>query len=569
MRNSWLRFVPLFCIILIAGFLRLYQLGVTPPSPDWDEAALGYNAYSILKTGKDEYGNLFPLSIRSFDDYKPPLYTYLTVPSVGIFGLNTWSTRLPSALMGILAVIGTYFLVMELFSLSKNIEQRTKNQELSRNKELRTKNLSLLSALLLAISPWHIQFSRIAFEANTGITLNIWAVVFFLKGLSKKKYLSISAFLFGIGMYAYHSQRVFIPLLCLLLFFIYRKVLFTKENRRSIMIAFVIGLLTIAPLFTVLFNKTAMLRLRGTSSFTDQTGLLARNISKLEQDQASGDKVGELLDNRRFVFAKTIFSGYLSHFSLKWLFLTGDNPRHHAPDMGLLYPWELPFLLFGILMLLRSKTHDRTTILLVGWMLVAPIAAAPTTGLPHAIRTLVFLPTFQIFTAFGIIELIQQVKQMSKNTRLIGYSSLFFISLFAIFNFAYYLVQYFVVMNREYSEYWQYGYKEAVAYTESVKNSYEKIVVSTGLEQSYMFYLFYTQYDPIKYLSGGGTKSGGFAENRNSFGKYVFRPLDWKNETFDDKTLYVGSPSEMPHGNNMHIKFLNGVPSIEIKDRKD
>jgi hypothetical protein len=336
------------------------------------------------------------------------------------------------------------------------------------------------------------------------------------------------------------------------------------------MIAFIIGLLTIAPLFTVLFNKTAMLRLRGTSSFTDQTGLLARNISKLEQDQASGDKVGELLDNRRFIFAKTIFSGYLSHFSLKWLFLTGDNPRHHAPDMGLLYPWELPFLLFGILMLLRSKTHDRTTKLLVGWMLIAPIAAAPTTGLPHAIRTLVFLPTFQIFTAFGIIEAVQQCIHTCKDRKkYVAMGLMLIVSSLITMNIAYYLAQYFVVMNREYSEYWQYGYKEAVAYTESVKNSYDKIVVSTGLEQSYMFYLFYTQYDPNKYLSGGGTKSGGFAENRNSFGKYVFRPLDWKNETFDGKTLYVGSPSEMPHGNNMHVTFLNGAPAIEIKDRLD
>ena len=48
-------------IVLIAGFFRLYQLGDVPPSPDWDETALGYNAYSISKTGKDEYGIFMPL----------------------------------------------------------------------------------------------------------------------------------------------------------------------------------------------------------------------------------------------------------------------------------------------------------------------------------------------------------------------------------------------------------------------------------------------------------------------------------------------------------------------------
>jgi prepilin-type processing-associated H-X9-DG protein len=84
-----------------------------------------------------------------------------------------------------------------------------------------------------------------------------------------------------------------------------------------------------------------------------------------------------------------------------------------------------------------------------------------------------------------------------------------------------------------------------------------------------MFFLFYTKFDPATYLKNGGTKSGGFAENRNAFDKYIFRPLDWKNENFDGKTLYVGSPSEMPHGNNAHITFLDGKPAIEIKDRMD
>ena len=153
-----------FSIIFIASILRLWQLGVVPPSPDWDEAALGYNAYSVLKTGRDEYGTWFPLSLRSYDDYKPPLYMYLTVPSVALFGLETWAVRLPSAIAGILAVIGTYYFVKELF---------------------RKDAIAYVCALLLAISPWHIQFSRIAFESNAGLSLNILWVLFFIKGLKR------------------------------------------------------------------------------------------------------------------------------------------------------------------------------------------------------------------------------------------------------------------------------------------------------------------------------------------------------------------------------------------------
>src|SRR3989344_4582888 len=107
----------LIIIIFLATVLRFYQLGQNPPSLDWDETAHGYNAYSILKTGRDEYGYKLPLSFRSFDDYKPPIYTYLVVPSVAIFGLNDFAVRFPSAVLGVLAVIFSYLMVFEFFKI--------------------------------------------------------------------------------------------------------------------------------------------------------------------------------------------------------------------------------------------------------------------------------------------------------------------------------------------------------------------------------------------------------------------------------------------------------------------
>jgi 4-amino-4-deoxy-L-arabinose transferase-like glycosyltransferase len=524
----------LFVIIAVAVGFRFYQLGSVPPSPDWDEAALGYNAYSILKTGRDEYGNFLPLSIRSFDDYKPPLYVYLTVPSVALFGLSVWSTRLPSAVMGILAVLGTYFLVKEL---------------------LKNNTHALLSAFLLAISPWSIQFSRIAFEANTGVTVNIWAVTAFLMGLKRRIFLPFSAVLFALGMYAYHSERVFLPLLIAILVFVYKRELFKKENAKSIVLAILLGILVVAPLIPVVFNQTALLRLRGTSSFTDQTGLLARDITKLEQDQRVGDRIGQLLDNRRIIFAKTIASGYLSHFSLKWLFFTGDNQRHHAPDMGLLYLWELPFLLYGMYRVIKYRKGPVSAVL-VGWLLISPVAASPTTGLPHAVRTLAFLPVFQIFTAVGLAHFVARWR----------FATLLY-GIFILFNIFYYADSYFVQTNPEVSEYWQYGYKDAVAFTEKVKAKYQKVIVSTTLEQSYMFFLFYTKYDPVKYLAAGGTQSGSFEEADNHFDTYEFRKIDWPREKRDETILYVGDPKDMPHGNVMNYTFLDGKPAIELADQ--
>src|SRR3989338_1768422 len=109
--------IILIFIFLIAFILRFWDLGSNPPSLDWDEASLGYNAYSILKTGADEYGNFLPLSIRSFGDYKPHLYTYLTIPPVSLWRLNEYSTRFASALLGFFTLIVGYFLVRILLNL--------------------------------------------------------------------------------------------------------------------------------------------------------------------------------------------------------------------------------------------------------------------------------------------------------------------------------------------------------------------------------------------------------------------------------------------------------------------
>lgn len=519
-------------IVLLAAMLRLWQIGQVPPSPDWDEAALGYNAYSILKTGRDEYGTWFPVVLRSFDDYKPPLYMYLAIPFIGLFGLETWAIRLPSAMLGILAVFGTFFLVKELF---------------------KSYRVSIIASFLLAISPWHIQFSRIAFEANTGITINIWAVYFFIKGLQKAKFLILSAFLFGLGLYAYHSERILLPLMVVTLLLLYKKEIL--KRRREVFAAAVIGLITITPILLTFFDPTTLSRLRGTSSFADQTQLLSRSVAKLEQDAQTANPWGVIFDNRRLVWATTLAEGYLSHFSLKWLFLTGDNPRHHAPDMGLLYLVELPFVFWGLYSLVTSW-KERSSKLILVWLVIAPIAAAPTTGLPHAIRSLVFLPTFQIMTAIGILNAWQKSKLFMT-----------FAFLLLTFNFVYYLHMYFVHQNREYSQFWQYGYKQAVEYAKANYDRYKKIIVSTQLEQPHIFFLYYLAYDPKDYLEEGGTSSGGFEEVRNKFDIFEFRPIDWDSELKNGEELYIGRPSEIRGTVLYRVPYLDGSEAIRIAVR--
>src|SRR3990170_1593087 len=152
----------LVAILVLAALLRIYKLGTIPPSMTPDEVALGYNAYSILKTGRDEYGKLLPVVFKSFGDFKPGLYVYLTVPFVAVFGLNEWSVRLPSAIAGILAVWFLYKVVLLFFEIRDSQSPITNHQSLAK-----------ITALMLAISPWHIHFSRGAWEANVSLTLTL------------------------------------------------------------------------------------------------------------------------------------------------------------------------------------------------------------------------------------------------------------------------------------------------------------------------------------------------------------------------------------------------------------
>lgn len=542
-------------IVILAAVLRLWQLGNIPPSPDWDEVALGYDAYSIIHTGKDEFGKFLPVVLRSFDDYKPALYAYLTIPSILMFGLNVFAVRFPSALFGIISVIAVFFLVRELFKEYKYRDY-----------------LSLASSFLLAISPWSIQFSRVGFESNVGGALNILTVLFFVKGLKKPWMLFLSAFSAGLAIYVYQSEKVFTPLLVLVLVLIYRKQLFSL-SKKYLISAVILGLIVVLPMgLYIVTNRAALLRVTGTSIFSYQTELLKNDIQKLQRDQESNNKLGLILDNRRVVYAVTIVSGYISHFDPNWLFITGDIDRHHAPNMGLLYIFEIPLILLGIYFLIFGQFDKKTKLIIFGWFLVAPLPASITTGVPHAVRTLNFLPTWQIFSALGLINLFIIIKRLDLGQKTYDLRRLFlalgltsYVLLSAV-NFVYYLDQYFVQLNYYDSQFWQYGYKQAVDEVKVLQNKYNEIVISDRqpMDKSYMFFLFYLEYSPSEYQKIGENSSGSFAAH-HSFGRYTFRPIDWKNDSLKKGVLYIGNPDEIPEGAAMKTIYnLNQTPAMRI-----
>ncbi len=529
-------------ILALAIGLRFWNLAKVPPSPDWDEAAIGWNAYSIWKTGKDEYGVKFPLTFRSFDDYKPPLYFYLTIPSIIVFGVNLFAVRLPSAVFGVIGVIGVYFLIKLLF---------------------KKENLALLSMFFMAISPWHLQFSRIAFEANVALAWEILGTILFLKSVKKNKFfLLLSTLSFGLALYTYHSARVFVPFLVLVLIMTYFRQLL--KIKKIVLLSGIIALIFIWPLVKIMTSTEGQMRLKGVSAFSDTINLLSKDSKKISQDLEKGIWWGSLVHNRRIRYVLRFLESYTAHFNPNWLFVNGegDVQRHHVPDVGMLYFWELPFILWGIYSLFFWP-DKKPKLIIFSWWLLAPIAASVSADVPHAVRTLCFLPTWHVFTALGVLAFIRWGNSL-KNKLITAIIYFVTTGLFLV-NFIFYLHQYHIHQPIEYSRYWQYGYKELFKELEKLENKYEKVRISIEAEQPYMFFLFYKKYNPAKYLEQGGTISGGFWEE-HKIGKYEFVRFDWEKEDKRDKIWWVVTDKELP-GDAKIIKtiyLLNGEPILHI-----
>lgn len=530
--------IILILILVLASVLRLWQIGETPLSLDWDEVALGYNAYSIMLTGKDEYGRDFPVVLESFGDFKPALYMYLIIPFLPLFNLSGVAVRLPAALIGIAAVFMAYFLAKEL---------------------TKRKDIALISSFLLAVSPWHIQLSRVAFESGLGMAFNLAGILFFLKGLKKPLLLSVSAVFFSLSIYTYQSEKLFVPLLLLVLIAVYWKKIIAIHRKYTVLAAFLLIFISFPITYFTFTNQNGLARAKGVSILSDTFSLLQRNVKILERDNLNHDYPGKVFDNRRIVYTKTIIQGYLSHFDLNWWFITGDSVnRHHVPQMALMYIIELPFLLLGFYFLLFNNffaIDKKTKLLLIIWILITPVSASFTTGVPHAVRTLNFLPSFQIITAIGIVTAYLLINRKLKNIP-IKLAILISICLLFIFNFIFYLNQYFVQQNYYYAKDWIYGYQQLVAYIKPLESKYKKIIVSNRgyMDNSHMFFLFYQKYDPGKYLSEGGTRISGIERNSNKFLNYEFRSFNYYDEK-DLPVLFVGTD----HDFSEEFKVINRI----------
>lgn len=517
------------CVLLLASILRLWQIGHVPPSLNADEVAIGYNAYSLLKTGRDEYGKVAPLRFQSFDDYKLPVYVYATIPSISLFGLNDVSIRLPSAIFGVATVFVVYFLALELIGIQ---------------------SVALGTSFLLSISPWHLQFSRSAYEANVALFFAVTGVLLLLRGL-KRPSIFIFAFLsLGLSMWSYHSSQIFIPLIIAGFAFVYRREL--KKMLPLFVTGVVVLVVLVSPIVYQAISPQGFVRAKGVSAL-DNPNLLSRSVRWQSEDATQGFPLGFMVHNRRLNSLSVLVSGYFAHFDLNFWFMEKAQGKYRVPGMGLLYLWELPFLFYGMYMLAQAKKKEKYIVFL--WFLAAPVAASPTQQIPHAVRTLIFLPSFQLFTAYGIWETGRYVLRKSQIHKIFQMG----LVVAVLGSFFVYLHQYYIHMPIDFGTEWQYGHEQIVREVQKMSDNYDTVIVSTSLDQPYIFFLYYLRYDPRLYLAKGGTVSGKFDEERNAFGKYEFHSYMKSGERARDGVLYVGMPTER----------LSGTYKIgDVKDRE-
>mgnify|MGYP001618039401 CR=1 FL=1 len=412
-----------------------------------------------------------------FGDWKLPLYIYITIPSIAVFGLNEFAVRFPSALLGTITVLLLYFLVEKLMEGKNEVEKKFNDV------------VPLLSSFFLAILPWHVFMSRNASESNVAVFLTTAGLLLFFKSFKKHIYLIPSCILLILPLYTYHGNHIFSTLLIIVLALLYwRKIIHNTNIAPSGVVLFILfGMIVSQTLFGA--DKTKI-------SGLFPLGDIARVHNEIELKRARHNSMilGKLIHNKFTYLGKTIANNYIRGFSPEFLVVTGGaNPQHTIPDFGNLYFWQMICIPLALFFLFYRKIENRWFLLF--WLLISPIAASITRDAPHTNRMMGFLPLPAILSAYGLNSLIFYTRAYMRK----------FLALSAFgvicFYFALYLDAYFVQFPKLATKQWGGIYKNMSLSLSKYSKTFPEITIARPTESPYIYYVFYTQYDPYRFQS--------------------------------------------------------------------
>ncbi len=513
---------------VISLFLHLYKLNEVPPCINADEVAFSYNAFSILKTGRDEYGAFLPLRFKSFEDYKLPLYTYLTVPIVAIFGLNDFSTRFLNIIIGISFIPLIYLLTKEVF---------------------RNEKTALIASFITSFNPGIYILIRHAHEGVLSaffVLLTIFFLVRYLKTNSFYSFLFANLSLLG-ASYSYQNGRIY-------LFFIllYESVILWQKYQKNSLRIFLkyiiflglIGFIAIYPDIRYSLNRVQNLAFYKSSGF------------RLRLTEYLTEHPNRLIHNKVVGSVQEVFNRYTLQLSPEFLLVSGDsNWRFGFPNLGLMTPIEYILFFVGVYYLFKNRERFRFLLLFI--LLISPLNNALTWQDASLIRSYVMLFPLLLIISYGIYNLYLA----SKNQR---FKIFIFLGLFLVFTF--FRLNAWDLYFNHYPKRamtiraWQCGYRELVDYVKQNYDKYDKFYITDRHGQPYIFFLYYLKYDPVRYQRQAKIS----APDRYGFGQVAkFDKFEFRF-VFDPKlkkSVFIGYPEGF---NNAPQEVLNKVKKIKV-----
>lgn len=453
-RRALLVYGALAAIIGVATLIRTWDIVNNPPGFFADEASLGYNAWSILHTGKDEHGVRMPLFFEAFGEYKLAFFVYAQVPFIALLGMTELAVRLPSALLGVATVVALYLLAREL---------------------TRDEPLALVSAAVLAVLPWHVHYTRTGFgNISAHVLFLVLGLYFFLVGTRRPWFWPVSAAVFGVGLYSYRAAWVLLPPLLGILALVYWRELLARWRivALSLVILGMMGIPILVHTFAVSGDRTQ-----------DQW------IFAL--DLGAWDTI------TRFA------SQYRDHFTNAFLFdgRAEGNLRHVLPDEGWVYLWQIPFLAIGGMALLWRPTKAKIVIL--GCLAIFPLAAALSVSGPSSNRAMFGAPVFALITALGLTVAARLAHDWSAHYggRAVGLGLAGVLvagaSVFAVLQTRSYIEAYHGRYQEAAAGFngWQWGAGPVIDYFVSVENEYDELVMGGDFNAANIFLPFYAPDD--------------------------------------------------------------------------
>lgn len=569
--------IILVLILLFVSFLRLYKLSEVPVSMFGDELDVGYHAYSILETGNDYNGNPWPLHFQSLAEYRTPLFIYAVVPTVALYGITPLGVRLPAALFGIMGVWGIYLLVREL--IRYQVTKKEKDHSVITNN-----TLAIMAAAIMAVNPWHIQYSRAGFEVTMLLVFLLFGLYFFFYSLNKKhshsgKFLWLSVALLTTTPLIYSTAKLFTLMLIVFLFLLFYKEIFAL-SRKYIIWAVIAGLIFGGiTSYATLFSGGGQ-RFSYIGIFTDPTIEPEVGTNRLNDARVRGDGgVGltptlsdKFFHNKVTFWIDTVLRNYLQSFSTDFLFYKGDpNPRHSIEGMGEFYPIEVVAFAIGLIFFF-SSTLDVKTKLLVGFWLIAGAFPASLTrdGGNHATRLILILPPFIVLVAYGLSRLFK-ASSLLRFPLILGYL------LFWALGFIFYQHT-FWMHNPRYSErWWHYGWREGITSVKEIDANYDRVFISMKGEPAWIFFAAHYAYPPRDWQENFPVGNDEFVEgfgNMSHIGKFYFGSLQDVNggifglkDYINAKDLYLANASEVgenliynPEKKPIGLKLIKAIP---------